>query len=109
MDGKERGRGESRGHPRENKKRDKILIMPIYEYRCESCGDKFEKLVRRAEDAMEAGCPGCGEKHLHQEYSTFSARAGAGASSSSRGAGEAFGGGCPAGMCGNPGMCGREQ
>ena len=51
--------------------------MPIYEYRCESCGDKFEKLVRRATDVMEAGCPSCGEKHLEQQYSTFAARGGA--------------------------------
>jgi len=77
--------------------------MPIYEYRCESCGDKFEKLVRRAEDALEAGCPACGAQHLHQEYSTFSARAGAGSAPSFE-----SGGGCPAGMCGNPGMCGRN-
>jgi putative FmdB family regulatory protein len=48
--------------------------MPIYEYRCESCGDKFEKLVRRATDALETGCPSCGEKHLEQQYSTFAAR-----------------------------------
>ena len=39
--------------------------MPIYEYRCESCEDKFEKLVRRATDVMETGCPSCGEKHLN--------------------------------------------
>ena len=44
--------------------------MPIYEYRCEACGDKFEKLLRRSEDAMESGCP--------------------------------------AGMCGSPGMCERN-
>jgi putative FmdB family regulatory protein len=87
--------------------RDNIVDMPIYEYRCESCGDKFEKLVRRAEDAMEAGCPACGEKHLHQEYSTFSARATSGTGGSSAPAFEG-GGGCPAGMCGNPGMCGRN-
>src|ERR1035438_6482439 len=52
--------------------------MPIYEYRCESCGDKFEKLVRRSTDALEAGCPSCGEKHLEQQYSTFAARVGEG-------------------------------
>ena len=76
--------------------------MPIYEYRCDSCGDKFEKLVRRSEDVIEAGCPSCGQKHLQQEYSTFAARAGAGSP------GQSAGGGCPAGMCGTPGMCGRN-
>ncbi|MEP6716950.1 MAG: zinc ribbon domain-containing protein [Terriglobia bacterium] len=77
--------------------------MPIYEYLCESCGSKFEKLVRRTEEALESGCPSCGQKHLKQEYSTFAARAG---SSSSAGAAEI--GSCPAGMCGSPGMCGRN-
>ena len=48
--------------------------MPIYEYLCDSCGDKFEKLVRRASDVMESGCPSCGDKHLTQQYSTFAAR-----------------------------------
>ena len=38
--------------------------MPIYEYLCQDCGNKFEKLVRRTDDAMEAGCPSCGQKHL---------------------------------------------
>jgi len=81
-----------------------MVNMPIYEYRCESCGDKFEKLVRRSEEALEAGCPACGDKHLHQEYSTFSARANAPGASSAM----PETGGCPAGMCGNPGMCGRN-
>jgi putative FmdB family regulatory protein len=79
--------------------------MPIYEYRCESCGDKFEKLVRRSEDALEAGCPACGEKRLQQEYSTFAARAGSSASAS---AAMPEMSGCPSGMCSNPGMCGRN-
>jgi|GEM_PF-156067 len=48
--------------------------MPIYEFLCESCGDRFEKLVRSAEQAVEDGCPACGEKHLTQEYSTFSSK-----------------------------------
>jgi len=83
--------------------------MPIYEYRCESCGDKFEKLVRRSSDAMEAGCPSCGEKHLEQQYSTFAARGGSGSDGSftpaqTRSEG---GGGCGSGMCGS-GMCGRN-
>lgn len=76
--------------------------MPIYEYQCESCGDKFEKLVRRTEDAIEAGCPSCGEKHLRQEYSTFAARGGSSESSPNEMPS------CPGGMCGTPGLCGRN-
>jgi putative FmdB family regulatory protein len=76
--------------------------MPIYEYLCESCGNKFEKLVRRSEDALESGCPSCGQKHLKQEYSTFAPRAGSSSSSASEMPA------CPGGMCSNPGMCGRN-
>ena len=77
--------------------------MPIYEYLCESCGNKFEKLVRRseAESVLAAPCPSCGKQHLKQEYSTFAPRAGAGSSSAEMPH-------CPGGMCGNPGMCGRN-
>ncbi|MGD1071664.1 MAG: zinc ribbon domain-containing protein [Bryobacteraceae bacterium] len=78
--------------------------MPIYEYACESCGNKFEKLVRRSEDVLESGCPSCGQKHLKQEYSTFAARASAGNPAPS----PAGMGGCPAGMCATPGLCGRN-
>jgi len=77
--------------------------MPIYEYLCDSCGNKFEKLVRRseAETTAAGACPSCGKQELKQEYSTFAARAGSGSPSAEMG-------GCPAGMCGNPGLCGRN-
>jgi putative FmdB family regulatory protein len=78
--------------------------MPIYEYRCESCGDKFEKLVRRATDVM-AGCPSCGEKHLEQQYSRFAARGGSSEGDSFTPAETR---GCEGGMCGSPGFCGRN-
>ena len=48
--------------------------MPIYEYKCDDCGTKFEKLVRRTGD--EVACPSCGQNHLKQEFSTFAAHAG---------------------------------
>ena len=82
--------------------------MPIYEYLCESCGDKFEKLVRRTEEVLESGCPSCGKMHLKQEFSTFSARAGSQSRSAYPSAAPAEMGGCPAGMCGSPGACGRN-
>ncbi len=40
--------------------------MPIYEYICDDCGTKFEKLVRRNQDAI--ACPGCGESHLKTAF-----------------------------------------
>jgi putative FmdB family regulatory protein len=76
--------------------------MPIYEYLCQDCGKKFEKLVRRAADAPETECPSCGQKHLKQEYSTFAAHA----SGSSKSAEMPS---CPSGgPCTNPGMCGMN-
>jgi len=83
--------------------------MPIYEYRCESCGNKFEKLVRSTSVAGNAACPGCGETRVRQEHSTFAARAGAGGERSTPAEsrmGETRG--CPGGMCSNPGMCGMN-
>ena len=75
--------------------------MPIYEYLCGDCGTKFEKLVRRSSDADSLECPSCGEKHLTQELSTFSAQvSGSGKS--------AEGPSCPSGQCMNPGMCGMN-
>ena len=76
--------------------------MPIYEYQCADCNTKFEKLVRRMADAADVDCPSCGQKHVSQQYSTFSAHAnGATASRSEAPA-------CPGGMCRNPGVCGMN-
>ena len=73
--------------------------MPIYEYRCEDCGTKFEKLVRRNNGAPEIECPSCGQKHLKQEMSTFAAHA--------TGLNRPEPPSCPSGgPCRNPGMCG---
>jgi putative FmdB family regulatory protein len=74
--------------------------MPIYEYSCQDCGTRFEKLVRRSSDAAELECPSCGEKHLQQELSTFAAHA--------NGAPKAEMPSCPSGRCSNPGMCGMN-
>jgi putative FmdB family regulatory protein len=80
--------------------------MPIYEYSCDDCGTKFEKLVRRTADAATLECPACGQQHLTTEYSTFSARA-----ASTKSAGEPAAG-CGAGACGSgfcgSGMCGMN-
>lgn len=50
--------------------------MPIYEYRCQECGTKFEKLVRRASESPEAACPSCHGTRLTLELSVFSAHSG---------------------------------
>ena len=80
------------------------MKMPIFEYRCEDCGTHFEKLVRRAADSAGLVCPGCGREHLMQEFSVFSAHA----NGAPKSAGEPTMGGCPAGMCRTPDICGRN-
>jgi len=77
--------------------------MPIFEYRCQDCGTKFEKLVRNS-DTSGPECPSCGTEHLSKELSTFSAHA----NGRSASAPQPMGGGCPAGMCPTPGACGRN-
>lgn len=72
--------------------------MPIFEYLCEDCGTKFEKLVRNGDGVL---CPSCGESHLEQQLSTFAAHANGAPKESAMPA-------CPSGMCSNPGFCGRN-
>lgn len=45
--------------------------MPIYEYRCRECGEKFDKLVRSATDEIELSCPSCGSKQAEKLLSMF--------------------------------------
>jgi putative FmdB family regulatory protein len=75
--------------------------MPIYEYRCDDCGTKFEKLVRRTADAAAVECPSCGEHHLTQELSTFAAQVNGASKSSDMPS-------CPSGRCSTPGLCGMN-
>jgi putative FmdB family regulatory protein len=74
--------------------------MPIYEYVCEDCGTKFEKLVLRAGDKEGLACPSCGQSRLASQFSTFAARS-SGAPSESAMPQCPSAGGCPrAGTCG---------
>ena len=75
--------------------------MPIFEYACNDCGTKFEKLVRRSAEAEQIECPSCGERHLTPQYSTFAAHADASK------AGSQAAQGCGGGMC-QGGMCGMN-
>jgi putative FmdB family regulatory protein len=76
--------------------------MPIYEYRCQDCGNKFEKLLRRSSEADGLECPSCGQKRLQQEFSTFAAHSGT--------AKPANGPMCPSGgPCPTPGACGMRM
>ncbi len=74
--------------------------MPIYEYICDDCGTKFEKLVRRNQDAI--ACPSCGESHLKTALSTFAAHSSNGKTQ------DAQFPSCAGGMCQTPDLCGRN-
>ncbi len=54
--------------------------MPIYEFRCEDCGDRFEKLCFSPRDEEEAHCPRCGSHRVRREFSTFACGFGGGGS-----------------------------
>ena len=44
--------------------------MPMYEYRCKSCGNKLEKIRRLSERDAAAECPVCGAE-AERVASTF--------------------------------------
>lgn len=47
--------------------------MPIYEYRCESCGEELEKLQRMSDDKL-VDCPACNEPALKRLISAVAFR-----------------------------------
>lgn len=75
--------------------------MPIYEYTCEKCKTKFEKLVRTMSDDQKPACPSCGSTQTEKSLSVFAvASEGAGKSAARRSpcegcCGRGEGGGCP--------------
>jgi putative FmdB family regulatory protein len=50
--------------------------MPLYEYRCRGCGERFEMLQRLGEDGHGLLCPRCGEREPERVLSTFAAHGG---------------------------------
>jgi putative FmdB family regulatory protein len=70
--------------------------MPIYEYRCPSCDERFEELVRNTDVAV--ACPSCGGADVERLLSVF---AGVGGSSAAPGPSPSqVLAGRPAGGCG---------
>jgi putative FmdB family regulatory protein len=69
--------------------------MPLYEYRCESCGEKFEKLRRMREADSGLRCPKCESEKVSRQLSTFASRMDAGGSAPC---------GAPASSCGSGGF-----
>lgn len=45
--------------------------MPMYEYVCKECGNRFEKLVRASDDPQAIRCPTCASGTVERAFSTF--------------------------------------
>lgn len=45
--------------------------MPIYEYRCEACGEGFEVFVRSSSRQPAPTCPKCGSQTVRRAMSRF--------------------------------------
>jgi putative FmdB family regulatory protein len=56
--------------------------MPIYEYRCNECGEEFEKFLRSMSASKDLCCPKCGSRSVAKVMSLFgTARSSSGSSS----------------------------
>jgi len=45
--------------------------VPLYEYQCSRCENRFEVLRRVGAGAEGLACPECGSPEVEKEYSTF--------------------------------------
>ena len=64
--------------------------MPIYEFKCNKCGNIFERLVFPSDGEDKVICPDCGEGDTHRLMSSFSS----GSSSSDKGLGSGMSSAC---------------
>jgi len=53
--------------------------MPIFEYRCEECGDQFEVFLKRSDERIL--CRSCKSKDVTRLFSAFAARSASGGGS----------------------------
>ena len=61
--------------------------MPIYEYRCKSCDERFEMIRPVSEAGKRVGCPECGAKGAEKLPTSFAAHGGSGRSTPATGGG----------------------
>lgn len=69
--------------------------MPLYDFICNQCGEKFETLVLRNELPL---CPRCGGHDLLKQMATFAFRSGGGDSMAASGSGSTCSG-CASKSC----------
>jgi len=60
--------------------------MPLYEYRCENCGQEFEKMLRFDQSDDLPVCPICQSPDTQKRISVFSSKVSGGAFSASNSA-----------------------
>jgi putative FmdB family regulatory protein len=81
--------------------------MPIFEYICQACDQRFEAIIH---GSQKAHCPACDSTKLEQQLSAFAVGSPKGKGDFAKSAGKtrsSGGGGC--GSCGDPrgpGSCG---
>lgn len=50
--------------------------MPLYEYKCAACGNRFEVLQRIGSGSDAVRCPACDADNVIKQYSTFASAVG---------------------------------
>lgn len=70
--------------------------MPVYEFACSTCGEKFEKLCTMSVDDSAVECPECHSVGAERQLSSFYSMS---AQSSSPAPPCGSGGGCATGQC----------
>ena len=72
--------------------------MPLYEYRCDQCGRRFEVLQKIGAASDGVTCPGCGGSQVAKQLSTFASSVSASGSGGSLPCGKPAGAGCGSGF-----------
>jgi putative FmdB family regulatory protein len=57
--------------------------MPVYEYRCAECGEKFDLFLRSAAHKAAPTCPKCGSSAVEKAISLFGVGGASGGSKAS--------------------------
>lgn len=68
--------------------------MPIYEYVCQSCNTKFEKLVRSMSDSAPIACPKCQSTQTQRALSVFAVQGEPATAGAASHGGHVHSGGC---------------
>jgi putative FmdB family regulatory protein len=80
--------------------------MPIFEYKCTNCNNKFEVLHKTSTKTEEVTCPNCNSSKNKKLFSAFNASVesssynGSNCSTGNCSAPEPVSGGCASGNCG---------